>query len=171
MPTSKYGEAWERQPNESAPAYEAFSLYRDMGLERSLRAVAEKLGKSRALIERWSAKHNWQERCRQYDNALQRDAYKKAVKNVSEMQTRHIKTAVLMQKKAVEALDQLNVALLSPQDIARLIKEGSKLERDTRGADPAILEEERREAEGGTTSSLADAIMEAWAKRKDGEDD
>ena len=172
MPKSKYGDApWERKPKESAPAYEAFSAYRDMGPERALRAVAQQLGKSRALIERWSRNWGWQDRVRAYDDSIQRDAqaaaYKKAVKALEEMQTRHIKTAVLMQKKAVEALDNMSIDLLSPRDIAQLIKEGLKLERDTREVDPAVVEAQRKEAEGAATSDLADVIMQAWMKRRE----
>lgn len=162
--------AWERQQGESDKAYEAFVVYRDMGSERSLRAVGQALGKSKALMERWSSKWNWPERVRQYENNLEQEAYKKAVKGVAEMQTRHIKTAVLMQKKAVEALDKLDIAELSPKDIISLIKGGSTLERETRGSDPAIEARRKQDAEQGA-SGLADAIMEAWSKRKEGEND
>ena len=158
MPKSEYGaQPWERQPGESAPAYEAFSLYRDMGLERSLRAVAGKLGKSRALIERWSAAKNWGERTRLYDNSLQREAYKKAVKGVEEMQTRQIKLGVLMQKKAAEALDKIPVELMSPMEIARLIKEGSQLERQNRILDPAIAGEQHAQEREDEHEANADA--------------
>ena len=50
--------AWERLENESSRAFEAFSAYRDLGPQRSLAKVAETLGKSKALMERWSAKHD-----------------------------------------------------------------------------------------------------------------
>lgn len=136
MPKSDYGAAWERQPRESAQAYQAFSIYRDLGEERALRAVAAQLGKSRALIERWSRNWNWVERARQYDDSLQREAqakaYKKAVKELEEMQLRQIKTAVLLQKKAVQALDALDPLLIKPQDIVRMISAGAQLENATR---------------------------------------
>ena len=41
---------WERQKGESDKAYEAFVTYWDMGTDRSIRAVAQKLGKSRTQI-------------------------------------------------------------------------------------------------------------------------
>jgi len=50
---------FERQPRESAKAFAAFSVYRDMGPERSLAAVAEKLGKSKVMMEKWSRKFHW----------------------------------------------------------------------------------------------------------------
>lgn len=49
---------WERQKGESAQAYEAFVTYRDMGSERSLQAVSQRLSKSIPLIKRWSREKN-----------------------------------------------------------------------------------------------------------------
>lgn len=54
---------FERQPRESAKAFAAFSLYLAMGPERrSLAAVAEKLGKSKVMMEKWSHKFDWSAR-------------------------------------------------------------------------------------------------------------
>ncbi|MCL7377469.1 hypothetical protein [Streptomyces sp. 35G-GA-8] len=61
---------WVRQGNESDPAYEAFTVYRDMGSSRSLAASAETIGKSVVLLKQWSARHGWVERCRSYDQHL-----------------------------------------------------------------------------------------------------
>ena len=47
---------WDRQPDESMQAFEAFATYRDMAYQRSLAAVGWKLHKSRsasvALVSR-----------------------------------------------------------------------------------------------------------------------
>ena len=51
--------AFEQQPRESAKAFAAFSLYLNMGPERSLEAVAQQLHKSKTLLGRWSAKFDW----------------------------------------------------------------------------------------------------------------
>jgi hypothetical protein len=50
---------FEQQPRESAKAFAAFSIYLNMGPERSLAAVAKKLAKSEQLLKRWSAKFDW----------------------------------------------------------------------------------------------------------------
>lgn len=50
---------FEQLPNESAKAFAAFSLYLSLGNERSLEAVSRKLGKCKALMERWSKRHRW----------------------------------------------------------------------------------------------------------------
>lgn len=50
---------FEQKPDESAKAFAAFSEYLNMGPQRSLEAVGRKVGKSKALMERWSKRHNW----------------------------------------------------------------------------------------------------------------
>src|SRR5512140_281690 len=52
-------QAFEQQQRESAKAFAAFSEYLNLGAERSLAAVGQKLGKSKALLERWSRKFDW----------------------------------------------------------------------------------------------------------------
>ncbi len=54
--------AWSRREGESSRAFAAFEVYRDLGVERSLVKVGQTLGKSRALVERWSAQHDWVDR-------------------------------------------------------------------------------------------------------------
>ena len=53
---------FEQLPKESTKAFAAFSVYLNLGPERSLRVVGEKLGKSEGLIERWSSKFDWSSR-------------------------------------------------------------------------------------------------------------
>jgi hypothetical protein len=60
----------EQLPTESAKAYAAFVAYCELGTQRSHEAVGQKLGKSRQIINRWSAQHRWQERVRAYDAAI-----------------------------------------------------------------------------------------------------
>ena len=123
---------WERQHNESSPAFEAFSIYRDMGGERSLRAVSQKLDKSYTIIGRWSARWEWVERIRAYENELTRQAREQAVKEVKEMRKRQTQTAVIMQQKAVAALRSVDPDKLDYNTIVRFITEGAKLESGNR---------------------------------------
>jgi hypothetical protein len=50
---------FQQLPRESAKAYAAFRTYLDLGAERSLSAVAKKVGKSATLMERWSRRFDW----------------------------------------------------------------------------------------------------------------
>ena len=53
---------FEQQPRESNKAFAAFSLYLNIGAERSTAAVGKQLEKSQGLIERWAAKFDWRSR-------------------------------------------------------------------------------------------------------------
>ncbi|HEX5705603.1 MAG TPA: hypothetical protein VFX97_20545 [Pyrinomonadaceae bacterium] len=59
---------WDRQPGETSKAYEAFSIYRDMGAQRTVRRVAQHLNKSQQLINGWSGKNNWVARAAAFDS-------------------------------------------------------------------------------------------------------
>ncbi|MEI6196826.1 MAG: hypothetical protein WCS42_21125 [Verrucomicrobiota bacterium] len=51
--------AFEQQNRESSKAFAAFKTYLELGAQRSLVAVAEKHGKSKTMIERWSRRFDW----------------------------------------------------------------------------------------------------------------
>lgn len=68
-------EPWTKQPWESWKAYEAFTMYRDLGSTRTLREVAERIiqgspKRKQESVERqlggWSAAHKWVERVDAY---------------------------------------------------------------------------------------------------------
>jgi len=50
---------FEQKPDESVKAFAAFTEYLNMGPQRSLESVGRRLGKSKALMERWSKRHQW----------------------------------------------------------------------------------------------------------------
>ena len=64
------GQIFEQQPEESARAFAAFTAYLNMGAERSLEAVAQKVTKSSRLLKRWSVRWNWGERVKAFDANL-----------------------------------------------------------------------------------------------------
>ncbi len=147
---SKTEKPWERQKGETEQAFEAFAIYRDLGLKRSNHEVCERLSKSRQLISRWKSKYGWDERVRAYDNEIERQAHAEAVKDLKDMTKRHTKIAVQMQKKALEALEKLKVEDMTPRDIKEYIKIATELERLNRSvsaSDNAIDEEEQTRVE------------------------
>ena len=154
--------SWERQPGETVQAFEACDLYCKSGDERSIRKVAQKLGKSQQLLSRWSSKWNWQSRSRDYDNEIKRKEVQAQKKAYQAMQQRQIGMAVQLQKKAFEALKDLPVESLTPKDIKEFMKLGTELERLN------LAPEKSGDTDNGKTS-LADAIVEAYKRRTGGE--
>lgn len=164
--------SWERQPKESLKAYEAFYLYLQLGDNRSVRKVAQELSKSETLIKRWSATWSWQKRSRDYDADLKRQEYAAKKHEIKKMQERQMQTAVLLQRKGVEALKHLNVETLGSKDakdILRFIIEGAKMERELM-QDSTVETEKETGADGGGTGNLSDTIISAYKRRmEDGE--
>ena len=171
---------WERQKGETPQAFEAFSIYRDMGSSRSTAKVGRKLGKSKNLMDRWSSRWEWVERARAYDNDLERQERAEAAKDLKEARKRQRKTGYFMQKKATEALDRLNVEDLDANAIIRLIVEGAKLERGNRLEEAGFLQPtgtparsgQQGAADGGIDwSKLTDADLRKLASMDGGDDD
>jgi hypothetical protein len=79
---SKKAPIWERQPDETAKAYEAFNEYLLMS-DRSLRSLLNRLDKPSTYLAQlgaWSSRYSWVERVTAYDEHLlarERDEYEK----------------------------------------------------------------------------------------------
>jgi hypothetical protein len=65
--TPDQSDPWCRLPSESAAAHSACLKYLELGERRSLSAVAAAVGKSEALVARWSSANAWGERARAFD--------------------------------------------------------------------------------------------------------
>ena len=164
MPENKL-KSWERQPKESEPAWQAFSLYRDKGEDRTLISVAEELHKSYTLIRRWATAWQWADRVRDYDNDLLRIAKREAEKGLRNMYLRQTNIAMTVQKKALEALDKLKPDEISQKTIASLLKFGTELERENRKSSVSD------QGEDSANMSLADFVVSAYERRKESEED
>ena len=139
---------WERQEGETARAYEAFSEYRDMGADRSLAKVGQKLGKSKAQMEKWSKKYSWVVRVEAWDIEQDRLIREELMKNIGAMRKRHADIAVAMLTKAAKALLKIPVEEVKASDISRMVDVASKLERISRGDVGEVVEERQGESVG-----------------------
>ena len=134
---------FERQPDESAKAFTAFTAYADMGPKRSLAAVGQTLGKSVGLIERWSRRHDWVNRTRALEAhlaAVERESAEAKALAKAEERTRR-RDELLEQEWAVhddciragkEALKRFheNARRGAPlADVSRIFEVASKLGR------------------------------------------
>jgi hypothetical protein len=59
MPQPEPTPLWAQRPDEPIERYEAFLAYRAMGLHRTQKALAEKIGVSSKSITRWADEHDW----------------------------------------------------------------------------------------------------------------
>ena len=132
---------WERLPEESTEAFEAFREYRDMGAERSLAKVGQALGKSTALMERWSSTHDWVKRVNAWDDELERETSKKLIQDIANMRARQRKQALKMQLKGLELMKGIEVGDAKLSEIVSLLKLGMEQERICMGDVGEVIEE------------------------------
>lgn len=137
---------WERQDGETSTQFEAFVIYRDMGADRSLTKVAEKLQKSTTLMGRWSGKNNWVERAASWDDEQDRVARQEQINDIRKMRKRHADLAKNMLDKAERALLNMPEEEIKASDISRMVDVASKLERLSRGDTSEVIEERHGEA-------------------------
>ena len=147
-------EAWERQPGESGPAFEAFAAYRDMGEKRTISAVARQLNKSGTLCHRWKLKYDWRARADAYDASIAEEARKQAVSERKKMQDRHIKMSLQLQRKAMEALEKIKPEEMTPKDVKEFLRLATELERMN-----------REESYGVKSSSIKRSVIQEPTKR------
>jgi hypothetical protein len=154
---------WEQQPGESVKAFEAFSVYRNLGVRRSTARVAQQLGKSKTLMDRWSSQWFWVERVRAYDRDLDKKAREQAVKDVRSMTNRHIRIAMKLQERAVKALEDLPTEKLTPKLMLDFLDKATKLERYNR------LDEAGYDKDTPTAIQAQDSAAEPAEEKAEGE--
>ena len=122
----KLREPWVRQYFESHKAFAAFRAYLEMGPDRSLAAVGEQLGKSTALMERWSARWGWVDRCRQHDDATRAEAEHRAFeaqveeKLAEQQENEKQRKARLQEARLLAQTAQGGIVTAAPVALARL---------------------------------------------------
>lgn len=152
--------AWDRIPEESDPAWEAFVIYRDLGPgERTLAKVAKELRKSATLIERWSQRWDWPRRSGLWDVETDQAKQRGILGGIEEMEKRHTQIARLVQQKVVDRLRELTIEELSPGQIIQWFDVAVKIERMSAGKATDILGEAAIES-GEIPVSLSKADRE-----------
>jgi hypothetical protein len=122
-------EPWEQQENETATAFAAFVIYRDLGLGiRSTGKVAQELGKSTGLIHRWSSRWNWVSRCRVYDQELDRLIRERHMSELYQARDRHALLAREVQEKVLERLANMSVQEIPVAMLAQMLKIATDVE-------------------------------------------
>jgi hypothetical protein len=132
---------WNRLPRETSRSYQLFSVYRNLGPERSLAKAREsaKCIPSVARLKVLSRKWNWVERCKRYDDYQEHQDRLRHEKEREQMRQRHAKIAVLGQNIVVREMESLLAkaqnggSQMTPADVARLMDVTVKVERLARG--------------------------------------
>jgi len=124
---------WDRQPGETARAWEAFTTYRDDGPARSLRRTADRLGKSHSLIEGWSVRWAWVSRCAAWDEDQERARAVELAQARRDATRRHVDLATAALERVATALEDLDPEALAPSDLIRWLDIAVRVERQALG--------------------------------------
>ena len=134
---------FEKQDRESGKAFAAFAVYLSMGSERSLAQVGQRLGKSKALLERWSKRYDWGGRVQAHGAhfaMIEREATEAVARGkAAEWLTRQEKIRDRewsMHEKCLAAAERALASFMEREkvyanlsDIARILEVASKLGR------------------------------------------
>lgn len=140
-------EQWERRPGEGQKAFNAFAIYRDLGVTRTLAKTAQALGNVLGYIEQLSAANDWVARCEAYDLLLDRRRREATESEIEAMARRHVAAGQVAQRIAIQRLQgdananvlPLDANDLDAQDAARLLDLGVKIERMSRGLPTEVI--------------------------------
>jgi hypothetical protein len=149
--------AWERQPKETAKAYAAFEVYRDLGPQRSL-AGAYRLNTGRTKAKKapggWTAWYNanlWRERAEAYDRHQASQRLREREKAIADANERQAAIGRQMQHLGIASMhghdyectlpDGKKVKLppLTPTEARRYVVAGISIERKALGI-PDVLQ-------------------------------
>lgn len=150
MPLDDSLELFEQQPKETSVAYEAFTVYKDLGPNRSIEKAARHIGKSNVLLQTWSIKWSWRVRILAWDRLLAKEARKEDIKAARDMRKRHIAISMGMQRLASLELTRLledaeaksQTSRLTSAEVTRLFEAATKIERLNRDL-PGDISEQR----------------------------
>jgi hypothetical protein len=150
---------FEQQERESHKAFAGFKTYLELGPERSLADAADKLGKSKRMMEKWSRKFDWPARVQAHAAHLatieRKTAEAVAVQNgvdwagrqeqhrEDEWQTRG--ELIALAREAIERWKKNPVRCGTLEGIARLLDLASKLGRVASGLSLEPVEKPRAE--------------------------
>ena len=151
---------WQQRDDESREAYEAFALYRDLPYEdgkRSLSEVSKRLGKSTVLLSRWSSRHSWVDRTKDYDRYVESEALRRATTNRAKMRERQIKIGQMLQQTGLKALE--NLIIDDPETALRLVIQGAKLEDSQRSAEEVAHIPTARDVDESEALERLDSVL------------
>ena len=122
---------WDRRSDETAQAFAAFAVYRDMGVYRDQRAVARVVKKQRSLLGRWSITYEWVSRVSAWDawnDAESRKMKEEERRAALDDQLRLGKRMMKMADTTVAAKADSDTPSLDDKDVPSYAKTGRDLD-------------------------------------------
>ena len=106
---------------------DAFDSYLAMGLARSYAAVAKRYGVSKVTVTKRATKEGWQKRVLEIEAKARVASDEKAAETMEAINIRHLRSARVIQSKALEALKSMSLG--TAMDAVKALHMGVRQER------------------------------------------
>jgi hypothetical protein len=159
-------EPWARQPGETLKRYAQFCEYRDLGRQRTLRAVSDKLTLHDAYVRTVAAANHWRDRCEKFDlhrDELHQIQWLEQRRQAAEADRRMLDGFAL---KIVRRLETFSADELDPPDFIRALDVVMRHRRGLFG-DPALTVAVTGQGGEPLTVQLAELAGMTPEKRRD----
>jgi hypothetical protein len=133
-------ESWEKLPDETAPAFSAFCIYRDYGTDRSIRKVIETVKKDErerakcyGVWRGWASKFRWKERTADYDRYIEKLKQTEIRKTIEAQGEMHREVTGKMLGVVKKKLDTMNPEELTQGNVTEWVATAIKADREAAG--------------------------------------
>jgi hypothetical protein len=133
-------ESWERLTGESAGAFGAFCVFRDLGFERNIRKAVESVekdvalqGKKYKVWRNWSTQFRWRERAADYDRYIEQLKQGELRKTIEAQGEKHRAVTGKMLNLVEKKLDLMNPAELTQGNVTEWVQTAIKADREAAG--------------------------------------
>lgn len=124
---------WDQQIGESDVQHSRYMQYQLMGRARSVRAVAEDIGKSPSYLHNIAHRYRWRERAHAWDAEQDRQFLDKLTEERKRMVDEHLKLSRSMLAKVAARLKDLDPEDLTPGDLSRWAQVLTQIQRQALG--------------------------------------
>jgi hypothetical protein len=133
LPLAVDREAWERQPGESERSHGYFQEFIKLGRARTVKKCAEKVERKASYLHNLCLRDRWQDRAAAFDRHMDRQWQFALFEHGRRMVQEHLKVGRALFSKATAALEMIEVADMTPDQIARFVDLYSKITRAALG--------------------------------------
>lgn len=113
---------WERRNGEGPKPFAALQAYIAQGPRRSIRSLAQEMGKSATLIAQWSSRWDWQVRVQAWDDEQHREAREAHRADRVRMEKLNLQLIRLAKNRVVERLQNIDIAQMGAGDVIRWLE-------------------------------------------------
>jgi len=128
--------SWELLPKESAEAFAAFVIYRDLGFGRNIKLAIEKVADNSAYSQsysswrKWAAEYRWKERAADYDRYDEQMKQNEHRKTIEAQGEKHREVTGLMLDVAKKKLQTMQPDDLSASGVVEFVETAVKIQND-----------------------------------------